>query len=130
MDFDGMNMKKRLGYLLGYVVISTMAGCSSVEVWPFGEESLERSAAPANAMEYQCAEGKKFYVRNIEKGNAVWLILSDREVALAKTEAEGGERYSNGVSTLTIKDGVARLEESPTSLYADCKVPEPQKKKD
>ena len=131
MDLNGMNMKKRLGFMLGYAIIGSMlSSCSSVEVWPFGDDSVERSTAPANAVKYQCAEGKKFYLRNIEKGNAVWLILSDREVALAKTEAEGGERYSNGVSTLTIKDGVARLEESPTSLYADCKVPVPQKKKD
>lgn len=126
-----MNMQKKLGYLLGYVVLgATVSSCSSVEVWPFGEDSEERSTAPANAVEYRCAEGKKFYLRNIEKGNAVWLILSDREVALTKREAEGGDTYSNGVSTLTIKDGVARLEESPTSLYADCKVPVPEKKKD
>ncbi|HYD34432.1 MAG TPA: hypothetical protein VEA39_07655 [Methylophilaceae bacterium] len=111
------------------ILATTLYGCSSVEVWPFGEESTEQSTAPKNSVEYQCAEGKKFYTRTIEKGNAIWLILSDREVALSKVEGDS-ERYSNGVSTLTIKDGVARLEESPTSLYADCKIPVPQKKKD
>jgi len=126
-----MDMKKTVGFLVGYAALSMMvSSCSSVEVWPFGEDSVERSSAPKNAVEYQCAEGKKFYLRNMEKGNAVWLILSDREVALAKADGDGGERYSNGVSTLMIKDGVARLEESPTSLYAECKVPVPEKKKD
>ena len=131
MDLDEMNMKNTVGLLMGYAALALMvSSCGSVEVWPFGEDSVERSTAPKNAVEYQCAEGKKFYLRNMEKGNAVWLILSDREVALTKKEAEGGDTYSNGVSTLTIKDGVARLEESPTSLYAECKVPVPEKKKD
>ena len=115
---------KSILILMGF---SLLAGCSSVEVWPFGEDSQERSSAPANSTEYQCAEGKKFYVRSIEKGNAMWLILSDREVALPKTEAGEGERYSNGVSTLTINNGEAQLEESATSTYADCKVPEKKK---
>lgn len=120
-------MKRNRVLLLGIGFNLLLTGCSSVEVWPFGEDSLEQSTAPANSTEYQCAEGKKFYVRSIEKGNAMWLILSDREVALTKVEADAGERYSNGVSTLTIKDGEARLEESPTSIYAECKVPEKKK---
>jgi len=122
-----MNMKKTSGFLLASSCL--LAGCSSVDVWPFGEDSVERSTGPANSIEYQCAEGKKFYIRQLDKGNAVWLILSDREVALQKVEG-AGEKYSNGVSTLTIEEGVARLEETTTSLYADCKIPVPQKKKD
>jgi membrane-bound inhibitor of C-type lysozyme len=108
-------------------VVASLAACSTTNLWPFGDESLEHSTAPANAMEYQCAEGKKFYVRNIEKGNAIWLILSDREVALQKSAGDAGEKYSNGISTLTINNGEARLEESPTNIYADCKVPEKKK---
>lgn len=118
---------KRILVLLSVGFNLLLAGCSSVEVWPFGEESLERSTAPANSTEYQCAEGKKFYVRSIDKGNAAWLILSDREVALPKVEASEGERYSNGVSILTIRNGEARLEESAISTYAECKVPEKKK---
>lgn len=119
-----MNYKLLLGYA-GVAV--SLAGCSTANLWPFGEDSLERSTAPANAVEYQCTGGKKFYVRTIEKGNAIWLILPDREVGLPKTAGDAGEKYSNGVSTLTIKDGVATLEENPTSTYADCKVPEKKK---
>lgn len=119
-----MHMKSMRAVLLGLTMIGA-GGCSSVNVWPFGEESVERSTAPANAVEYQCAQGKKFYVRSIDKGNAMWVILPDREFALQK--AEGGERYTNGVSTLTIADGIAKFEESPTSIYADCKVPEKKK---
>lgn len=104
---------------------TAMAGCSSVDVWPFGEETAVDPTVPANSVEYQCAEGRKFYVRSMDKGAAMWVILNDREFALQKVE--GAERYSNGVSTLTIADGVARLEESATSTYADCKVPEKKK---
>lgn len=121
-----MNMKITSGLLLATGVL---AGCSSVEVWPFGEDTPVDRTIPANSIEYQCAEGKRFYIRNLDKGSAVWLILSDREVALSKVEG-AGEKYSNGVSTLTIQDGTARLEETPTSIYADCKIPVPEKKKD
>jgi membrane-bound inhibitor of C-type lysozyme len=119
-----MNMKRNFALLLAMTAATT--GCSSVSVWPFGEESGEGSTAPANSVEYQCAEGRKFYLRSMDKGAAMWVILSEREFSLPKVES--GERYSNGVSTLTITDGVAKLEESPTSTYSDCKVPE--KKKD
>ena len=119
-------MKRKFGFLFGMSACVLMAGCSSVDVWPFGEESAVDPTVPANSIEYRCAEGRKFYVRSIDKGNAMWVILSDREFALQKVE--GSDRYSNGVSTLTLADGVARLEESATSTYADCKVPE--KKKD
>jgi len=118
---------RRVSYqiLLGLAGFSALlSGCSTANLWPFGDESLERSTAPANATEYQCAGGKKFYVRNIEKGDAAWLILSDREVALPKKDAG---KYSNGVSTLTIKDGVATLEDNATTTYTDCKVPEKKK---
>lgn len=118
-------MKRKLNLMLGAAAVASMAGCSSVDVWPFGEEAQVDRTVPANSIEYQCAEGKRFFVRSIDKGNAMWVILPDREFALPKTE--GGERYSNGVSTLTITEGVARLEETPTSTYADCKVPEKKK---
>jgi hypothetical protein len=119
-----MYMKSMRVLLLG-LALGGVSGCSSVNVWPFGEDSVERSTAPANAVEYQCAEGKKFYVRSIDKGSAMWVILPDREFALSK--AESGERFSNGVSALTITEGVARLEENPSSTYVDCKVPEKKK---
>jgi membrane-bound inhibitor of C-type lysozyme len=121
-----MKMKRKMGLLLGAAAVSTLTGCSSVDVWPFGEKAPADRTVPANLTEYQCAEGKRFFVRSIDQGAAMWVILADREFALQKTE--GAPKYSNGVSTLIIADGVARLEESATSIYADCKVPE--KKKD
>lgn len=111
-----------LGFLSCTVL---MSGCSTpkVNVWPFGEDTGERSIVPENSVEYQCAEGKKFYVRMIDKGGAAWVILKDREVSLPKVAGEG-EKYSNGVSTLSINGTEARLDESPTSVYIECKKPE------
>ena len=64
-----------------------LAGCGEMKVnlWPFGSDTVqERSRTPANATEYQCAAGKRFYVRTLEGGTAVWLILPEREVRLER----------------------------------------------
>jgi membrane-bound inhibitor of C-type lysozyme len=114
----------KLMTVLSFISVISLAGCSATpNFWPFAEGSDERSTVPANSIEYQCAGNKKFYVRMIDKGDAAWVILKDREVSLPKVAGEG-ERYSNGVSTLTIKDGEARLDESATSAYTECKKPE------
>ena len=95
-----------------------LSACSSVNLWPFGGEKLqERAKAPANSTAYQCAGGKRFYVRNIEDG-AVWVILPDREVRLNKTT---DSRYSNGIAVLDIAAGEATLADGPASLK-NCKA--------
>lgn len=101
-----------------------LAGCGSMQIWPFGEEDTqERPGQPPNSTEYQCEGGKKFYVRMLDKGNTAWLILPLREVALAKVESASGERYSNGISTLQLKADGAILEEGPDNTYKGCKIP-------
>lgn len=103
---------------LGLVLL--LAGCGGGKLWPFGEDKPQaRSNAPANSTEYQCSGGKKFYVRMLDNGNTAWLILSEREVSLAKT-ASG--RYSNGISTLSITGDEATLEVSATVSMTDCKL--------
>lgn len=103
---------------LGLVLL--LAGCGGGKLWPFGEDKPQgRSNAPANSTEYQCNGGKRFYVRMLDSGNTAWLILSDREVSLAKT-ASG--RYSNGISTLSINGNEATLEVSATASLTDCKA--------
>lgn len=98
-----------------------LAGCGGVSVWPFGDEKKPQaeSRGPANSTEYQCDAGKKFYVRLMDNGNSAWLILPDREVALAKVSAS---RYSNNISTLNINDNEATLDDGSTSSYTACKT--------
>lgn len=95
-----------------------LSACGSINLWPFGgDQYQERSRAPANSTAYQCAAGKRFYVRTLENGAAVWLILPDREVRLDRI---GDSRYGNGIAVLDLSGGAASLSEGPATLN-DCK---------
>lgn len=87
-----------------------------------GAKSTDRSRAPANATEYQCAANKRFHVRQLDGGNSVWLILPEREVRLDKLAGEGG-RYGNGVAVLELAGGEARLADGSATNYSTCKTP-------
>ena len=107
---------------MGLVLI--LSGCADVSLWPFKDEKTQGQATgPANATEYQCNAGKKFYVRLLDSGNTAWLILADREVSLPKVSSSPGVRYSNGVSVLDINGNEATLNDGPTSSFTACKVP-------
>lgn len=103
-----------------------LAGCGDINVKkyiPFsGDTSQERSRTPANATEYQCAAGKRFYVRTLEGGAAVWLILPEREVRLEKLGAETGVRYSNGIAVLDINGKEASLRDGTAISLVGCKA--------
>jgi membrane-bound inhibitor of C-type lysozyme len=102
-----------------------LSGCGSVNVnlWPFGGEGAQdRPIKPANSTEYQCNNGKRFYVRNLENGAAVWLIYPDRQVRLDKVGS--GARYSNGIAMLEIIGNEATLTDGPAISYAGCKAAE------
>lgn len=99
-----------------------LPGCGGVKLWPFGSDTVhERSRTPANATEYQCAGGKRFYVRTLEGGAAAWLILPEREVRLDKLATGSGTRYGNGVAVLEINGSEASLTDGTVSLAA-CKA--------
>ena len=105
-----------------------LASCSSggggllsdVKLWPFGESGgRELSRTPENATEYRCEGGMRFYVRPLE-GGAMWLILPEREVRLAKTGA--GQTYAAGKLTLQVEGTTATVSDPPAK-YSGCKVP-------
>jgi len=111
----------------GLASISLLAGCGDMNVkkyLPFGGDDVtpERSRTPANATEYQCAAGKRFYVRALDGGAAVWLILPEREVRLNKLGADAGQRYSNGIAVLEITGNEAKLSDGATA-FSNCKTP-------
>lgn len=107
------------------MVLLALSGCGSMQLWPFGEDQQDETAGqPANSTEYECEGGRKFYVRMLDKGNTAWLILPLREVALSRVESASGERYSNGISTLSLKGNEAMLEDGPDNVYKSCKRPE------
>lgn len=80
----------------------------------------EISRAPANATEYRCADGKRFYVRPME-GGAMWLIAPDRELRLPKSAGAEG-RYSAGRVILEISSNGASLTDPPATFEA-CRIP-------
>jgi hypothetical protein len=100
-----------------YLLFLPLAGCGSVNLWPFGEPaSAELSRKPANATEYRCDEGKLFYVRSLDAG-AVWLIAPDRELRLER-KADG--RYGAGRVELELTGPGATLADPP-ARFDNCK---------
>ncbi len=100
-----------------------LPGCGSVSLWPFGgDKDQDRSRAPSDATEYRCADGKHFYVRNLDNGGAAWIIFPDREFRLDKVASAAGTRYGNGVATLDINGNEATLADGPAISFAGCKA--------
>lgn len=112
-------------HLAVYPVFSLiLTGCGSISMKDIplvGGSASSQARVPANATEYQCANGKKFYVRMLDNGTTAWLIYPDREVGLPK--ASSGNRYTNGVAVLEINNGEATLNDGPAIAYTGCKVP-------
>jgi membrane-bound inhibitor of C-type lysozyme len=103
-----------------------LAGCGDINVkkyLPFTSDTVqERPRAPANATEYQCAAGKRFHVRTLDGGAAVWLILPEREIRLEKLGAEPSTRYGKGAVTLELNGKEATLKDGAASAFSGCKA--------
>jgi len=120
------------------LALSTMivAGCGGISMpsMPtfFGEKNIERSRVPVNSTAYQCAGGKRLYVRYQENGASAWVILPEREFRLDRVAGEGGTRYGSGKAVLAVNGEEVTLSDGATVSYAACKVPvaaaEPAKK--
>lgn len=112
-------MKFRIAALLAGLLALTGCGDMKVKLWPFGADGpRERSREPVNATDYQCAANKRFYLRTLDGGEAVWLILPEREVRL---ERIGGTRYGKGNLVLDLAADKASLTDGANTTYADCK---------
>ncbi len=102
---------------------SAMDKIKNVDLWPFddGPSSNEqvRTYRPANSTEYLCDKSKRFFIRQLDKGESVWLITKEREIALPKTAA--GEYAIDTVKLSLGKDG-AELKMSAETLYTNCKI--------
>ena len=120
-------MQKKLTTTTGAALtcLSLLAGCGDMNVkkyLPFTSDTpQERSRTPVNATEYQCAGGKRFYVRTLEGGAAVWLILPEREVRLDRLGAEGATRYSKGNTVLELNGDATRLSDGAAVSFSACK---------
>jgi hypothetical protein len=99
---------------------STVKDMTNVDLWPFGKGGEQgREYQPANSTPYVCEGNKKFFVRYLDKGASVWLILPDREVALAQVGSS--KVYGNGISKLDLSSDEVSLEVNETTKYVGCK---------
>jgi membrane-bound inhibitor of C-type lysozyme len=123
-----MKTKRSTAALVNLLLFSlAAAGCGGISMpsglWPFGEEkSLERSRVPPNSVTYQCAGGKRFYLRTLDNGAAAWVILPEREFRLDSVAGDA-TRYSNGRAVLIVNAQEASLNDGPTLSYTGCRIP-------
>ena len=104
---------------LGAATLLTACGGSW---WPLGRKAADESTRiPAGAIEYTCVDGKRLLVRPTADGKFAWVIYPDREFRLDRVAADSGDRFTNGVSTLSTQGEETMLEEAGTRLFVDCK---------
>lgn len=104
-----------------------LTGCGEINVkkyLPFGGDSTiqERPRTPANSVEYLCAGNRRFFLRTLEGGAAVWLILPERELRLDRLGAGEGARYSKGNTVLELNGAEATLTNGATPSFTSCKT--------
>lgn len=116
--FDRFNLSVRLSSTC--VLLALLSGCASYKLWPLSSDTKSADPTlPENAIAYRCAGGKKFYIRELEKGQAIWLILPDREFSLSK-QNDPNLIYANGTTRLLLEKTSAVLEISPNLKWLDC----------
>ena len=118
-----MNPTLRIAVQAALIAFSlAAAGCGSTNLIPFmGDKQVERSRVPANSVTYQCAGGKRFYLRYLDNGAAAWVILPEREFRLDRVLNETS-KYGNGKAVLTVGDETS-LVDGPTVSYLGCRIP-------
>lgn len=107
---------------LAILAVLGLSACGSVGLWPFGEETAERSRVPANATAYHCDGDRKLYVRLLDNGAAAWVILPEREIRLEKTGAAAGTNYAYRGTLLEIKGAEVVLLEGSKPVLTGCKA--------
>lgn len=84
-------------------------------------EYRELSTVPKDAFLYQCEKNKKFYVKSLEGGKEMWLILPNREFGLKQVETLKNS-YNNETTTLEINDPETYIKEGDVVTYQKCSI--------
>ena len=84
-------------------------------------EYREISTVPKDASLYQCEKNKKFYVKSLEGGKEMWLILPNREFGLKQVETLKNT-YNNEITTLEINDPETYIKEGDVLTYQKCSI--------
>ncbi len=107
-----------------FIAAVMLAGCSGGGWTPWSRSSADAKGpyTPPGAQGYACEGGKRLLVRVEGDAKSAWVIYPDRESRLNRAASAPGEQYSNGRTTLTIKDGEAVVEEGGAIQFARCKL--------
>jgi membrane-bound inhibitor of C-type lysozyme len=110
---------KRTTIVTAVTLLAMAAGGCSGGWWPFGRSGDESNRIPSGATEYVCAEGKRLIVRFDDGAKSAWVFLPDREFRLQQSGSS--DRYSNGISTLSLQGDNVHLDSEGIRQFADCK---------
>jgi hypothetical protein len=125
-----MNSRTSAALPLCALIAALLAGCgggapSMGSLWPFGGEGgRELSRIPPNSTPYRCDGGKRFYLRTLDNGAAVWVILPEREFRLDKAPGQrSGSRFGTGKAILEVSGDQVTLTDGPNTSYTGCRIP-------
>ena len=110
-----------VGTAAALLLATTLVACGTVkDMWR--TEPEERLVIPQGATAYRCNAGKSFFIRSMDEGRAVWVMLIEREFRL-EAPAAGATRFTNGRTALNLNGDQASLEEGSVTTYAACVQP-------
>lgn len=109
---------KRSAIAIAAITATMTLGACSGGWWPFGRASGE-NRIPAGATEFTCAEGKRLLVRFTDDAKSAWILYPEREFRLERSGSS--DRYSNGISTLSLQGDSAQLDSEGVRQFSDCK---------
>ena len=107
------------------VLVATimLAGCGGGwRPWSSSSGSDAGPQTPPGATAYACEGNKRLLVRFESNGKSAWVIHRLGEYRLDRVATASGDRFTNGVTTLAVKDGEATLDEKGAVEFAKCKV--------
>jgi len=111
----------RKALALAIIGVALLAGCGGGGWMPWSRSSGEAPRLPPGAKGYACEGGKRLIIRIDADTKSAWVIQPDREFRLNRVTSDSGEQYSNGRTTLTVREGETALQESGQLQFANCK---------
>lgn len=107
---------------ISIVLTLFLAACGTFDHLPFMGDKQADAGQPRDAVRYDCKSGKRFYVRRLDKENALWVIYPDREVRFEKATDKSAQTYSNGSALLELNGNQASITDGTDVSFVSCKA--------
>jgi membrane-bound inhibitor of C-type lysozyme len=115
-------MKRSAAAIAAISATLILSSCSG-GWWPFARSSGGENRIPPGATEFACAEGKRLLVRFSDDAQSAWILYPEREFRLDRSSSS--DRYSNGITTLSLQGDSAQLDAEGVRQFSDCKRKNP-----